>query len=308
LVGDLRRTATNPDGSLNSARYNAWLRQRGEAVDQVPGLRDRLANASAAQEAVDRASAAGAENVRTFQLGAARHFLNSEPMQAVQSAFASRTPEADFRQLAQLVSRDPDAKAGLQRAVADYIVQRFIGNTEAGTSGIGTVKSDALQTFVKRNSLSLAHVFSGEQLDMLNNIAADLQRSNRSLASTKIPGQSNTAQDIAAAPGRFSVLRQYIGPVSTSAAGAAGGMLLGGVHGAVEGALGAPAVKAALDKLRRVGIEKTDQLLTEALLNPKLGQALMMEPTRGNAPFIAQRLNSQINALLAAQAVHQTQH
>jgi hypothetical protein len=184
-------------------------------------------------------------------------------------------------------------------------VQNFISNTEAGTSGLGTVKADAFQTFVRKNSFALAYVFSPEQVQSIRDIAADLQRSNRSLYSTKVPEQSNTAQDLAAG-GTSSVLSQYVSHAVPSLVGGVGGYLMGGMHGAVEGVLGVPAVKAAIDKLRRVGIERTDQLMTEALLNPELAQALLTKGSTGNAPFIAHRLGSQINALLAAQAARQS--
>ena len=183
-------------------------------------------------------------------------------------------------------------------------VQNFISNTEAGTSGLGTVKADAFQTFVRKNSFALAYVFSPEQVQSIRDIAADLQRSNRSLYSTKVPEQSNTAQDLTA--GRMSALSQYASHAVPSLVGGVGGYLMGGMHGAVEGVLGVPAVKAAIDKLRRVGIERTDQLMTEALLNPELAQALLTKGSTGNAPFIAHRLGSQINALLAAQAARQS--
>jgi hypothetical protein len=48
---------------------------------------------------------------------------------------------------------------------------------------------------------------------------------------------------------------------------------------------------------RRSGIERTDQLLTEALLNPELARALLMKASPGNRPFIAQRLSSQLGTL-----------
>jgi hypothetical protein len=223
-------------------------------------------------------------------------------MQAVQAALSSKNPSADFAQLARMVGGDADAKAGLQRAVADYISQRFIGNTEAGTSGVGTMRSDQLQEFVKRNGAALSWVMGSDRVDTLRAIAADLQRSNRSLASSKIPGQSNSAQDLAGLRGKLSMLSQYVGHGVLAGAGAIGGYIFGGGGGALGGISGGIWAKQALDKFRRIGVERTDQLMTEALLNPDLARTLLMKPSPGNQPFIAQRLGSQLGTLIGEAA------
>ena len=51
--------------------------------------------------------------------------------------------------------------------------------------------------------------------------------------------------------------------------------------------------------MTRAGVERTDQLLTEALLNPDLARTLLMKASPGNRPFIAQRLSSQLGSLAA---------
>jgi len=302
LVADLRATATNPDGTLNPTRFASWQLRRNGVLRSSPQLQRTLGNAATAQEAVDTVSATTRQESLQFQKSAARHFLNAEPAQAVQSVFASKNPVADMSELSRLVSADPDAKAGLQRAVADFISQRFIGNTEVGTSGTNALKSDAFQTFVKRNAGALSQVFSPDQMASMNAIAADLARSNRSIVGSKIPGQSNTAQDIAAMS-KASLLRRYMGQGAVTAAGAIGGYLVGDVRGALEGAGSAAFIKRALDGLRATGITKTDELTTEALLHPELAKTLMMVASPGNRPFIAQRLGSQLDTLGAVAGV-----
>jgi hypothetical protein len=55
-----------------------------------------------------------------------------------------------------------------------------------------------------------------------------------------------------------------------------------------------------VDGLKRAGIERVDQLLTDALLNPELARTLLMKATPENRPFIAQRLGSQLGTLAAS--------
>jgi hypothetical protein len=78
------------------------------------------------------------------------------------------------------------------------------------------------------------------------------------------------------------------------------------VHGAVESAAYYAVGKSAVNALRRAGIERTDQLLTEALLNPELAKTLLMKSTPGNRVFIAQRLGSQLGTLAGSAGAEAT--
>lgn len=308
LVSEVRQTATNADGTLNPTKFAGWQMRRQPILSQFPELRAGLQDAATAQQAVDQVSAQTRQASLDFQRGAARHFLNAEPNQAVSAALGGKNPVADMAELSRLTAADPDASAGLRRAVADYISQRFIGNTEVGTSGVAGMKSDAFQTFLKTKGAALDRVFSPDQMSSMHAIADDLARSNRSLVGSKLPAQSNTAQDINAVS-RLSVLKGYLGKGMASAVGGLGGYLLAGVHGAIEGAGGVAFAKGALDRLRAAGLEQTNQLMTEALLNPDLAKTLLMKASPGNRPFIAQRLGQQLGALGASAGIQNaTQH
>lgn len=304
MAADLRRAASNTDGTLNPGRFASWQRQRAASLRAFPELGQTLGDAAKAQEAVDAVSASTRQRSLEFQQGAAKHFLNAEPDKAVQSALASRNPVADFRELARMVGGSADAKAGLQRAVADHIRRDFIGNTEAGTSGIGTMKSDAFQTFLRRNGPALAQIFAPEQIKGMQLVATDLQRSNRSVAGSKIPGQSNTAQDTALQSGQPSLIRRHIGDVGVGAAGVMIGYLLGNVPGALVGGYAGMA-KAALSRMKAAGIESSNQLVTEALLNPEIARTLVLKPNPASKPFIARSLRTAFGRLAAASASRQ---
>jgi hypothetical protein len=130
LVSDLRRSATAPDGSLNTVKYQTWLNRRGAAVRAFPDLEQTLGNVAKAQETVDAVSATARQRTLEFESGAARHFLNAEPTQAVQAALNGKNPVGDMGELVRMVAGDGDAKAGLQRSVAEYIERQFIGNAD----------------------------------------------------------------------------------------------------------------------------------------------------------------------------------
>ena len=206
----------------------------------------------------------------------------------MQSALNGKNPVADLQALSRLMAGDTDAKAGLQRAVADYLMQRVVRAPAQGAE-TGTMNANALAMMLRRE-MALRQVFSGDQMQALRDLSADLGRSSMSLPK----GQQATA---AAGPllGKLSLLSGYLGH---GIAGLAG-YLLGAFHGAIEGSGGYAMAKGALDALQRAGIARTDQLLTEALLNPALAQTLLMKASPGNRPFIAQRLASQLGTLTA---------
>jgi hypothetical protein len=282
LVSDLRRAATNPDGSLNTSRFSTWQNRRSAALDAFPELRQSLGDVATAQQMVDAAEASARQATTDFQRGAARHFLNAEPEQAVSSAFNGRNPVADLKTLSGMVANDAEAKAGLQRAVADYLVARTI-RPPVGDAEVGTMSRAAFNRLITRDA-ALKQVFEPEQMQALRNIAADLQRASAPLPNGSVaPGAGKAG----------SVISQYLG----HGIAALGGYLLGGVHGALEGVGGYGVGKTAIDALKRAGIERTEQLLTEALLNPDLAKTLLMKATPGNRPIIAQRLASQLGTL-----------
>jgi hypothetical protein len=129
-----------------------------------------------------------------------------------------------------------------------------------------------LQTFVKQNRSALRQVLSEAEVNGLAAIAADLQRAGRSLSSIRIPGQSNTAQDTIAAlekkpEGHGSLLMQTI------LAGAAG-YEVHGVKGAAIGMTGAFG-KYFVHKLREAGMEKVEDLVKRAMLDPETARHLL---------------------------------
>jgi hypothetical protein len=263
--------------------------RRSAALRAFPDVQQTLGDVARAQQAVDAVAAAARAEVLGYERGAARHFLNAEPMQAVQSALSSKNPVSDMRELSRMVASDPDAKAGLQRAVADYIAQRFVRNPDE--AGVGTIQGKPFGEFLKRN-LALREVFTPDQMKALSSLATDLQRSSQ-------PLPKGAATSTGAALDKLSLLSAYLGHGMAGL----GGYLLGGVHGAIEGTGAYAMGRAALDALKRAGIERTDQLLTEALLNPELARTLLMKATPGNRAFIAQRLGSQLGTLAGSAGV-----
>ncbi len=165
------------------------------------------------------------------------------------------------------------------RPWADHIARLATSNTEAGTSGIGALKSDTFQTFIKRNESALRTAgFTNDEVATFHRIGEDLQRANRSITAVKNPGGSDTAQNaFAAARGgnQPTILTRILSNVPMAVGGVGGFTLGGGPISAIAGAVGAKTIA----DIRQAGINTVDDLLTDALLNPARAKALLLAPS-----------------------------
>lgn len=281
----LRDAAVKPDGSLDSNRWARWIvkhKDAFKALEAMPGGKDvvqRFRAPAKAQAMVDSLTADRARSLDDVQKSAARFFLERDPVDAVAAAFRSKNAPMDIRDLVKRIGGDKEAKAGLQRAVVEFIKRDLTGNTDAG-DGVSLLKSDQFQTWVKRNRTALRQAFTEDQVKGMENIAADLRRSNLSTSGAKLPGGSNAAQDaFAATKGRAGSVLQHL---MAGGLGAGAGATVGGPVGAIGGAIAVDLAAMA----RNAGKRKVDALLTEALLDPELAAKLLRQyPSNARTPM-----------------------
>lgn len=292
-ASSLRRAAENPDGTLDPRKVAAWQQKYAGPLRAFPDLNARFSTAADASDAIADAAASRREAIADRNSSALGKVMNAQTgddvTKTVGTILGGKNAVQGMQDLAQAASRSPEATQGLRQAVADHIANRLISNTEAGTSGINLFKSDAFQSFVKNNRAALGTVFSPEELDTLDNIAADLKRANRSVTATKLPGGSNTAQDlhgIVANNPQSTVLDRALSEAAAAGAGAA----VGHAAGAGLGWMGAKVANS----VRAAGFKKVDDLITEAMLNPDLARDLLRRaparPDSGQSIALASRL------------------
>lgn len=222
----------------------------------------------------------------------------------VGTILGGRTAVADMGDLAARVAGNPDAAAGLRQAVIDHITNRFIGNTEAGTSGQGSLKADAFQTFLRQNRTALGKVLSPSDLETLDGIAADVMRSRRSQDAVKLPG-SNTTQDTISA-GRTGPAKDHgqsilgwLGMALGGTAGGAHGGIEGGGMGAVAGKAIGDAVSARVQAFRMKGVNRVQDLYDAAFADPEVARRLLARvPTDGAGEIAPRALQARLNSVL----------
>lgn len=103
-----------------------------------------------------------------------------------------------MRTLSKAVAANPDAKAGLQRAVAEYVLRDLKGNAQGMTSAESYLRGEQFQNLMARSAPALREVLSPEQMQSLQNVADSLSRSNLSVGGTKLAGGSDRAQNFGA--------------------------------------------------------------------------------------------------------------
>jgi hypothetical protein len=298
LLGDyaadsLRKSAGRPDGTLDPKKFEAWQNSHSGALRAIPDVQARFMSAAKASDNLAAVAAQRKDALDAYQKGAVGKVMKvddpADVVRTVGSMFGRNDSVQQMKALAQEAAKSPDAMTGLRKSIVEYMESKLISNTEAATSGRNLVKSDAFQSFLGKNYTALRQVFNDDELGSMKAIAQDLKRANRSIASSKLPGGSNTAQDQAAISAhsmKDSLLSKFL----THAVGGGAGFLSGGPFGTMVGLVGGH----VLGGMREAGIRNVDDLIRDAMLNPDLAKTLMMKaPKRvdtGSELTLANRL------------------
>ncbi len=328
------------DGVIDPAKYATWTKDRAAFLSQIPDAAARFGKAAdtseraaavgkasdqtiqqaakAAQKTVDDAVAARATAVKAQQDSVAGKFLgDADPVRQVGSILRSPTAVADMGRLAELTRADPEARAGLQRAVAEHILTDLKGNGAGATSAETYLKGDQLQRLIRDRGPALAQIMSPEQMTSLRSVADSLAQSRLSQDGTRVGAGSDTAQN-AAKPGS-TFLGKLARELSGEAAGASAGATLGagvgfavggpvlGAAGATVGTLLGRAGGRIVQGMREAGLQNVDHLVSQALLNPALMRTLMTTVTPQNQASLMAGLGSQLRRMSLVSAVQNGQ-
>ena len=292
-----RRAAEKEDGSLDPKKFATWRKTHDSALRAFPELEGRFDNALDASKRMAELAAARKEAIDDFQLGAIGRVLKvSEPedvVKTVGSIFNRTNAVGQMKELAEATAGSKyggisDGRAGLRRAIAEYVNNKFISPVESATSGQGTIKSASFQTFLKNNEAALTAkdrdgkpIFSPEELRKWGAIAEDLNRANRSISGNALPGRSTTAQDIL--PSLKQAEQTNLGLLAKMAIGAGAGYEARGPVGAAGGLLGAIG-NHIIGNARNAGLTKVQDMVVEILLNPELALPALERVTASSKP------------------------
>ena len=133
-------------------------------------------------------------------------------------------------------------------------------------------------------------------------VAADINRSQK-IAGTKIPGQSNTAQDVAAAAQHDNSLSLLGSLTRMEAAGATASAAAKLAAENIPGAsLAGKVIGGVWSGMRQIGAGTVNQLVDEAMLHPEIARTLMTRVTTPTPPnALQQKLARAMQASVADQ-------
>lgn len=316
----LRQSAMK-DGALDPAAYAKWAKERQSFLSQIPdaaakfgaaadaaaaaraggkALDAHLAQAAkVAERTVNDAAAARAAAIKANQDTVAGKFLGgADPVRQVGAILKSPTAERDAAQLAQLTANDPAARAGLRRAVADYILRDLKGNAGSATGLETALDGNRLQTFLRNSKPALRHIMDPGDVTALQSVAD-------SLASSSLSKQRGAG--LSSAPASTSLLQRFTheiaGTVLGGATGAGIGSALAGPVGGYVGSMAGGAMGKVLQAAREAGIHNTDHLVSQALLNPALMKVLLTKATPQNQATLMGGLAAQLRRVSLVSAV-----
>jgi hypothetical protein len=304
VIDRLHRVAMR-DGVLDPKKAEAFLRNHSEALKAFPELEARIRRAAASAHELTAAVARGKETVAAAEktaksdTAAATKDAKSKRDEAQSGAIGKIVGAEDHEEVVKRVGQifgkpdspkamaalrrathgDPAALEGLRKAVVDWMVKKFVSNTEVGTSEEGALRSDQFQTFMKNESQTLkAAGFTDEEIQTAQNIADDLRIANRSITAAKLPGGSNTAQDFW---GMIKGKRRNLFTLVAASIGAEEG-LVHLFHAPVWG-ITATLAAGVVGAVRSAGMKGVDDLVRKAMLDPELALRLMEQVTPQDA-------------------------
>lgn len=303
----IRRSAMK-EGVIDPAKLEQWRAKHADALRAVPELDKRLASAKKASEAMTEIGQRRKDAMTQVEKSAIGKLLkvdsDADVTAAVGSLLGSKNSVRAMRELVGTARNNPDALAGLRRAVVEHMQSRLTTSKEA-------ISPAMFLRYLGRNHQALAQVLTPEQINSLRALGQELKRFSRDVRAPG--GGSHTAERRAAdrrhLPEKPSLFRKLI--VDTGLGGGIGAALhLFGpgspmltAASAVASALGSHAIQSA----REAGLRRVNDLIQEALLDPELMKALLAKAPKkantGSHVTLTQRLAkiAAVAAVLAQQ-------
>ena len=270
------RNSAMRDGTMDLNKFEAWKRAYGPSLAKYPEIAAKFDTAADAQRTVEAAAARGKQVVESFEDSAASHYLTktgepADPQVAIGRLMSAKNPAADARDLMSRVGQDGAATAGVQRNVIDWMLAKMTARSELGLTGQMDASAAAINGILKepRYVRALETVLTPSQMTRVRDTATQLNQLARAWNAVRLRGSPGTAMDII----RSGILQHgFQGFTHMAAAIMAMSMF---EHFGPEGLVAGPLVEAAglsLNALRSAGIQTRNDLMAQAMLNPRFGR------------------------------------
>lgn len=291
--------AVNPDGSLNPQKYQKWYdknapRMKGSQLgDDLKQWHQQtvsdLKSVEGAQTALDDMRAARKAQERDYQKTRFYAMTQKDPAYVVGQMFKPSTEPGAFAEMVNKVKGDPDALAGLKAATVDYMMQK--ARVDIDDSGSKIRAQQQYRNFVAQNKNALREVLgSGQDMQLLEAVAADIKRNQAWEDRANIARQSNTAKNTQQVDklNRMSILGKIMKEASYGTVGG-GGYVAGSLIGMpIVGAVAAAVPKVA-SAMKAAGLDTIEKIQMEMIMNPEFGRAMLQKTANDSIPIPVQK-------------------
>jgi hypothetical protein len=178
-AASLHDKATRPDGTLDPKKVDSWLAAHKTAIAELPAAtRTKFENAANAQRAVEDAFAARRDALNAYDKSEAGKLMglkdSGDVVREVGGIISSKDGAKRMGELAQAAKDNPAAKEGLQRAIVEHVINKFLPDN-----------LEKAQSFIKDKADVLGKVFTPEQIDGMSKKIEASQTANTKLESAK---------------------------------------------------------------------------------------------------------------------------
>jgi hypothetical protein len=179
-AASLHEKAIRPDGTLDPKKVDAWLAAHKTAIAELPAsTRAKFESAANAQRAVEDAFAKRREAIDNFNKSEAGKVADlkdpGDIVREVGSIISSKDGAKRMGELAQAAKDNPAAKEGLQRAVVEHVMNKFLPE-----------QLEKAQAFIKDKADVLSKVFTPKELDGIASKIEAAQTAGTRLEAAKV--------------------------------------------------------------------------------------------------------------------------
>lgn len=242
---DLLQSATGPDGKIVTKKLDAWL-GKNKALLERYGMANDFKGLEKAQRAVDDAVGIAAE----FEKSAAAKLIGTDPEKVIGKIISGEKSGAMMQQVVQSLKGDKAALNGLKNAFGEYIKSQAETTWPGVASGYTT--SQAQVTRLMRKSSEAARVLYKDdpaKFEALQTIQRAYEIAARTSRSP-VTSNSDTAEKVS------NILSNMAGSI-------------------VGTSTKAQAVKAFWNYFKRMGQERMQSVLSQAIFDPEYAYSLV---------------------------------
>jgi hypothetical protein len=176
-VADLRRVATNADGTINPTKWRNWMDAHAAALRPFPELAAKMKTVAMANDLVKLAGDEAVDAVAAFGKSAGGTMLAKDADVAIASVLGSGNRTEGLAQLVKLAKGDPEKLGQLRRAVVDHF-QQAIESNAVDASGKSVLSHDKTSKFLDKHAKAMERsgLFSADHIKALRQVEEDMAR------------------------------------------------------------------------------------------------------------------------------------